>query len=343
MSSPSFGDEAMRQTFDPFEKCRGAPSRAAEPLWLNAAVAMIVQLAYVYDTLSKGHTVDNLLEELTKKLDEIRVQLEEANRRLDEIIFLLERMPALVRGQVDDAFLSALLGQADGIVGNIQAASLDVTTIVQDPQSLRRSLQDLWTTIGGIKGVGSAKGLFLAAPFIGTWLAGACAHERAMVASDPTWQVQSPWDNPNWKKTEVAVRAVLDKMDQQDVAFETSIIPGLPPFGASLEVVNKTLIPQRPQLPFPVSGDYRLVCPTGRFAERLQYYVGERPGTSRPYGWKDVLEHDSYHQPALDAWASLKANRHEISAFYEMAPELVGFKAKILAIFAEPADFWERR
>src|SRR5262249_26109334 len=91
------------------------------PTLVAEAIELVVLLADAYAIVKSD--MDNsstMLKEINQKLDVILGKLDELNRKMDEVIFLLENLPQIIRGEVDNALVQQALGECKGIVGNIQ-------------------------------------------------------------------------------------------------------------------------------------------------------------------------------------------------------------------------------
>ena len=290
---------------------------------------MIAALATIYSAIDQSANMDSMLSNMNTKLDGIRTSLNQVNAQLADIINLLNQLPEVIKGIVDNSAIQTSLGEADQIIALMQRR-MRPEYINQYIDRLESDVDNLQIKMGGPLRLGGLSASIATAPYFSTWLAGATAVQKARKRINPNWVIDSPWNQPFMKEQHTNFRGLFALIEDTDRIYTNETIPKMPPHQKTLEVKNGALVPTG------IMGGigYTIKCPGLDGGERLAYTDG--------LSTIDVKATDAQHAEAREAWKKSLSNRKEILAFYDIAPSLYQKKHELLSVFTEPVNVWQK-
>jgi hypothetical protein len=257
-------------------------------LWVAAAIEAIVELVYVYNTMrDSGGNYDQLLNGIDRKLTEVLDKLDEVNRGIDWIIDLLCDLPGIIRGEVENALVKQVLGEATQRVALIQNA-MDPTFIERNLDKIEFQADEMQVVLGRIKGLRGVAGVLATAPYLSAWMSAKTAVQKVRRRKDPSWPIQSPWTLSWMKQNHSMFFDLFDQIEVQDKSFQQQEIPNYPRHNTGLSVNGNYFKSD-------LVGRYRISCPSLNRAEKLQARTGV------PERWDDVKPGDG-NDAAATIW-----------------------------------------
>lgn len=345
----------MRQNYEPFADCISNPKIADEQrkllaasqdmhiLWAFEAVQMIVGLAYAYDTLkNNGSNISDLVKGINNELEKIRDKLDQVNRNLDRILDILLDLPRIMQGVVDASLVRQALGRCAGRVNIIQDKMVP-GIFEQNINLIDQQCHEIQIEVAGIRGVSGVKGMLLAAPYFTIWLSARAAVEKEKLRRDPTRVRESPWELSWTKDVRSLFGNVFTQAEFEDLTYEGTIIPRVPPHMERLIVDAGSF--KRTSLGGPISpkpkNEYRLTCPFGTAGSEKLEYLQPALKPTNPAVWVPVKPTDNYHTDAIAAHGKVQDVRNELVAFYSLMPKLFAERSALMRSFEEPSGFWQ--
>jgi hypothetical protein len=333
----------MKQSYDPWLICKSGPVTKEElqslseqtndgTRWVFEAIQVVVGLAYAYETFSGGSGgTSQLLSDIYDTLDDLRDKVDKLNRNLNAVIDRLDRLPLIVRGEIENAMIRQSIGKADQIVSIIQDSLREEFIEVNLPNT-KNLIQQLQIEIGGIFGLRGVAGSIVAAPYLTVWLSANVAVEKFLLSKNKNYKVDSPWKKGFMKQNSKMFIDLFDQAEKTDANYQGFVIPKtIPPHKENLAIDSSGyLSPAK-------NGNYLISCPFGLSdSENLETKNPLWPTDT----WKPVSSSDTAHATAYAEWTRVKERRTEILAFYDIVPKLHLEKARIIQSFVEPVGFW---
>lgn len=297
----------------------------AAPYYFYEIIGLILALVEAYGVIS-GNKDDSkkMLSEMNDKLDGIKQQLTEVNAKVDVIISMLRSLPAIVRGEIEEAILRVKIGEARAKVGQIQDQLPYVDQYIEE---IRRDAKELDIMLSGIVGLRGMAGTIIVAPYFTTWLTAMVAVEKASKRAKPNWQILSPWGQDFAKRTKEATRGLLHSINVQDREYWTYDFPN---HTDTYDLILNKFEKNTQSVPPGPHGEYKFACPTQSHPELI---LGKKPGSPV---YKEVRD-----GPGLDAFQELLGYKRGMASFYELAPTIWRARDDIMGVFLEPARMWD--
>lgn len=330
---------AIGTGYDFFRDCHGGPqdprlssTDAAilgdeiKPFFVYEALELILAIADTYSIVkSDVGSSDQMLNDVYDQLNDIRYKLSVVNDKIDDVLFMLKELPAIVRGEVEDALVKEALGECNALVGDIQD-KMKPKLVDQYIEQIEADCRDLTVKLGGISGLRGMGGVVVSAPYLAAWLPAVVATQKARKRKDSNWVIDSPWNRTFMGKN----KAMLDDLMQQFEAYDSQvpgIVAKIPNHRDRYNLVGVQFVPTQP------FGEYLFSCPDSS------------DGNERLKRWNHDVVHPEWRVvtggPGMDAYRTMDVQRQQISMFYAAAPQVYAAKDTLAAAFIEPPGIWD--
>jgi len=162
------------------------------------------------------------------------------------------------------------------------------------------------------------------APYYLTWQPAMVAFQKVMATTKPGWKIASPWLDRPTVDIQKVVANVFDAAYLVDTEYWRWEIPNHHGrYYFTGDRFSSHLRNERGPIPTP---QYTFSCPDVNGVEAIRQWPDGSPLGSGA---------------AFDTWVRVRQLRSEMRAFYGLMPKVWEARAKLTAVFIEPAGMWD--